>query len=345
MVRSVDVQVQLPSVRQSVVLERQAKVIPGTVTEAAPAPALLFTGPIPDVSAATGAAVSVSLAPYWSLGVPPYAVSLRSGALPAWLNLNRDLLTLAGTAPGSAVAATPLQFRVTDAVNSTADSNVLSIAVTAPGVTQVLFAFDGTNGQTSGIPNLGAAGGSYSFGGSKAQLDTSIKKFGTASGRCICTSTGNDPGFYYQTNTALYLAAGGNATIGFWIRTSAGTVTPRFGVLQWIVGSFYLSATVESSAQVRITVLGGSTINLTTAVDTWHYVEVGIQGTTMYVFLDGTLAGTTAASATRGGTTGTLYLFWSAVNQGTFHVDDLFLQIGAIEHTTSFTPPTTARVP
>ena len=134
-VRSVDVQAAMPEAWQTVRMERHTKLIGGTVaTPPATATPLLFTGPIADQVIATGAAVSLALAPYWTLGVPPYAWSMRSGTLPAWLALNAATGLVSGTAPGAAVPATPLAFRATDAINSTADSNALNLSVvTAAG--------------------------------------------------------------------------------------------------------------------------------------------------------------------------------------------------------------------
>ena len=135
-VRGVDVQAAMPEANQTVRLERHTRLIGGTVaTPPATATPLLFTGPIADQVVAPGAAFSLSLATYWSLGVLPYAWSMRSGTLPAWVSLNAATGLLSGTAPGSPAAAVPLAFRATDDISSTADSNELQLSVVAAGGT------------------------------------------------------------------------------------------------------------------------------------------------------------------------------------------------------------------
>lgn len=134
-VRGVAVTLAAPTARQVIQVERHTRLLAGTTIAPAPSGSpLLFSGAIADIAPATGAAVSVNLAPFWSLGVPPYVWGIRSGSLPAWLALNTATGALTGTAPGSAVSPAPVAFRVTDAINSTADSNVLQVSAVAPAV-------------------------------------------------------------------------------------------------------------------------------------------------------------------------------------------------------------------
>jgi hypothetical protein len=134
-VRGVAVTLAAPTARQVIQVERHTRLLAGTTIDPTPAGSpLRFSGTIADIAPATGAAVSVSLAPFWSLGVPPYVWSIRSGALPAWLALNTVTGALTGTAPGSAVSPAPVAFRATDAINSTEDSNVLQVSAVAPAV-------------------------------------------------------------------------------------------------------------------------------------------------------------------------------------------------------------------
>lgn len=165
MVRSVSVSAQLPIVEQTVVLERHTKPIDGTTEGTVLPPALLFTGPIPNQTFLTGATFNVPLAGYWSLGVPPYAYSLRSGTLPAWATLNPATGALTGTAPGAPAAATALQVRATDSINSTADSNSFTLQVISSGPPRSTYFGEDVQNSTStplsSTPNADAARDSF----------------------------------------------------------------------------------------------------------------------------------------------------------------------------------------
>lgn len=160
LVRSVSIQAQLPTVNQTVVLERHLTPIPGTVYDPNLATPLRFVGPVPTQTVATGAAFSLNLATFFADGEPPYTFSRRSGTLPSWLSLSSAGM-LTGTAPGSSESTT-LAFRATDDINSTADTNEFAINVAAAGVHLTVLTLAGYGVQADSVTGswtTGAAAG------------------------------------------------------------------------------------------------------------------------------------------------------------------------------------------
>lgn len=85
-------------------------------------------------------------------------------------------------------------------------------------------------------------------------------------------------------------------------------------------------------------------------LNSWHHVECDRASGVVYVFLDGTLVGTFASS---GNFTNPQWIIGAAqyfpigVNQLLGYMDETRIRVGvgAAEHTTSFTPPTSAYLP
>lgn len=162
LVTAVQLDVELPKATLGLTLERHTQLVDGTAAAPPITNVLTFTGTIPNVQAAPGAAVNVPLAGYWVGGQAPRAYSLRSGQLPAWLTLNSSTGQLVGTAPGAPETSAPLSVRATDSIDSTADSNAFTVAVVGGETLSYLAIssqFTGTNGQTTGIANAGLLGG------------------------------------------------------------------------------------------------------------------------------------------------------------------------------------------
>lgn len=139
----------------------------GTVV--APVTPLTFSGPIPDPGLAIGAPFVLNLPGYWSGGTQPYTWAVTTGALPAGLTLNEATGTVSGT-PTTATAAAGVVFTATDAAGATAASNSITMQVLDQLI--VDCPFDGTDGQTAGIPNNGWAGGTFALTGAAASLST-----------------------------------------------------------------------------------------------------------------------------------------------------------------------------
>lgn len=182
LVTAVQIEAQLPTALLTLTLERHTEQISGTVTEPPVEGVLAFDGPIPDLEVNTGAAVDIDLSGYWSGGSAPLAFSLRSGALPAWLELDEVSGHLVGTAPGSPETGAVAAVRATDAIDSTADSNEFGISVVATSAEVLLIRsrFNGSNGQTTSIADEGSAGGSWAVTGGAALASATAYSGGTS---------------------------------------------------------------------------------------------------------------------------------------------------------------------
>jgi hypothetical protein len=165
LVTAVQLDVQLPTAKLSLTLERHTQLVDGTAAAPPITNVLTFTGPIPDISVTTGAAVDVDLSGYFSGGEPPIVYSLRSGTLPAWLTLDDETGHLVGTAPGAPETGA-LAVRASDSIDSTADSNSFGVAVAASGPAIFLLSSDDTlphyrsnnaGASWATVPGLGAS--------------------------------------------------------------------------------------------------------------------------------------------------------------------------------------------
>ena len=91
-----------------------------------------FSGSVANQTGTEGTAFSLDLSTYFSGTETPFSYSLQSGTLPAGLSLNTSTGVISGT-PTTAGTYSGLQVRATDAGSLTADSNVFTITVAAPG--------------------------------------------------------------------------------------------------------------------------------------------------------------------------------------------------------------------
>jgi hypothetical protein len=304
LVRRVSVSVQLPSVQQTVVLERHLGSLAGTTAAPAlPAP-LKFTGPVAAQSVATSTAFTLSLASFFSLGVPPYSYSRRGDPLPSWLTLNPSTGVLSGTTPAVGSAST-VQVRATDTLSSTADSNAFSITVTAPPSAPpgylVLGRFDGTNGATT-VVNEGSAGGNFVADSSKPSSvfslsttqvkygSTALKLDGVASPTSDCfvkMDTGQlIPVDAYTVRGWVYFGSGSNtASMALaWDLTNFSTAYLQINLASTSGGAPVVSALTVDEITFTPTFFGSTAIS----ANTWTHVELGLSATgTARLFVNG----------------------------------------------------------
>lgn len=371
LVRGVSIQVSAQTetapatIAQTVTLERHMEAIPGTVAAPALPPALLFTGPVPDQSVVAGAAFSLALAGFFSLGQPPYRYAMRSGELPAWVNFDRATGLLTGTAPGSSAPATPLQFRGIDSIDSTADTNVLQLTVTPPAspVSVGLWRFNGTNGQTSGIVNEGTAGGTVvniSLDRTPA-LSSSTPKFGATS--LNVSGVGSFIGYAgveCEMSAAARPAAGQAFTIRGWMRMPAtggqGFFIWYFNGLNSLSGFSSFGMTIRATDTAGGTQVVGwsggissggvtSTVNIggtgSFARNTWGHVQISVDTAgDARLFVNSVQIGPTVNIAGRiVGTEPRLpKLVIEANSSGNLFIDDANLLLNYAD-VTDFTPP------
>lgn len=132
LVRSVSVSAELPTITQTVVLERHTKTVEGSVASIVDTPnPLIFTGPLPDKTVVNGVAFSWDISSHWSGGTPPYTYSMRSGTLPTGLNLNPTTGVISGTVSGSGSGfPATVAFRAVDTVFNMADSDEAVVSFT-----------------------------------------------------------------------------------------------------------------------------------------------------------------------------------------------------------------------
>lgn len=122
LVRAVQVQATLPTVRQTVEVERHTKLL--QVSD------LHFNGPIPAQTGKVGDAfTALDLTGYWAGGTKPYQFSVASGALPAGLALDPVAGAVSGTP--TAEGSTTVRFRAVDRLLGSVDSGDVSFGVTA----------------------------------------------------------------------------------------------------------------------------------------------------------------------------------------------------------------------
>lgn len=269
LVRAVQVQATLPTVRQTVEVERHTKLLQGSD--------LHFNGPIPAQTGKVGDAfTALDLTGYWAGGIKPYQFSVASGALPAGLALDPVAGIVSGTP--TADGATTVRFRAVDRLLGAADSGDVSVVV-APE--PILFRDLGPSANHF-APNAGVSletGGPTLFGTRAYRFD-GIGGSGTAAA---------DLAAHEIHNEAVW-------TIDLWLRmhaVPAAVLACPFGKAQANNQSYYLGVQAGSPAFYYST--GGSANSLvvtgggTIPVDTWRYVRIVRNGVRLYFFLHGVL--------------------------------------------------------
>lgn len=305
LVTSVQVQASFAAARLTLSVERHTEPVPGTVGEVPPGGLTLsFEGPIADISVDEGEPVDVLLAGEWVNGVAPLRFSVRSGALPPWLELDEATGRLTGTSPAEP-SETPLALRCTDAINSTADSNEFLVRVleTAADPLVVRSVFDGTEGQTTGIVNSGSAGGTWALAAGHA-LSTVSAFAGGASLRLSAVNASS----VLTAATNVPLASGVPFTFEFRVRFSSMLALSGFDLAfasadlnltppgdPVTAGTFFFlefqrASTTSVFANLS---LNTSILNALITVGAWTHLAISVlgDGRTTYFFKDGTLVG------------------------------------------------------
>ena len=205
-----------------------------------------------------------------------------------------------------------------------------------------LMHFDGSDAATSATDN-GLSAASITFTGN-AQLDTSVKKFGTAS--LLLDGSGDEVSF------TCPVFGTDNYTIDFWIyplsstHNNAAIMGNRAGS-----GDDCLIIYFKSGYNNRVAMdtpmsnihLGSSSTEL--SINTWYHVAFTFDGSKNRQFINGTLVGTTSTSFNLNRTE-----TWrigqdnsgNKPNDLNGHIDELRIVHGVCKWTASFTPETSA---
>lgn len=213
------------------------------------------------------------------------------------------------------------------------------------GFTNVLLHFDGANASTTFTDTGVGTGAPHTFSvTSPAQLDTSQKEFGTASGKFDGTSG------YIQTPSGTSLNLGTTWTIDFWVRFNALTanstpvsrISSAGGTPGWYI-SINASAKLTWISNAN-SVLITSTATILSA--TWTHVAIVTASGTTTMYINGTSSGTTATAQTDTAVPLVLgAIFSTGGNYFNGWIDEFRLSPGVARWTTNFTPPTAPYCP
>lgn len=178
-----------------------------------------------------------------------------------------------------------------------------------------------------------------------AQIDTANPKFGTAAG--LFDGTGDYLSVPHDTvfNLDTSFTMDGYVYVPTSHKAIAAIASKRNGANGWML---YLQNSGDLTFAMWNTGAGVYVqIDYPAnplSVDTYHHVEVGFDGTTFYLFLNGTLVDSTSTvSGTLSTNTNALLVGRDSSNTArdwNGHIDDFRIVTGRCLHTTSFTPPT-----
>lgn len=201
---------------------------------------------------------------------------------------------------------------------------------------------DGTNGSTTFTDNSNSARTLTASG--NAQIDTSIKQFGTGSIKF------DGSGDYATVNSSAGASTfAGDFTFECWFYR-AGNQPSGFGGI--FSNSTFGGGGLHIFSQNTSFILRYANTNVTPAglapaLNTWQHFAVTRSGSTLYFFLDGTISTTTGTSSaslngSNNWTIGGGYADGPTVNPLLGYLDDIRITSGVARYTTSFTPPTAA---
>lgn len=209
--------------------------------------------------------------------------------------------------------------------------------------TVLLLHLDGTNGSTTitdaSIGNSGAHSLSTSGGGA---LDTSQLKFGTASWKGPTSSASIS-----TSSSADWQFGSGDFTIDFWIRTSDITKTAE--PYNQVSGAQQAVIQCTSGLSFLVVDTGPTTIANYSVANvfsntTWVHVEIGRQGTTLYMFVGGVLQSPTVSTAISTNTmpaiSANLNIAQQISGSASLWIDEFRISKGLCRHTATFTPQT-----
>ena len=190
-----------------------------------------------------------------------------------------------------------------------------------------------------------------------AALSTTQKKYGNAS-LALATSTANKVDL--GTCDDGFVLAGVPFTISFWVYLTAYNsnggrlLSTGGGVVAWNATTGIHLLIQSTATGLSVQWWNGSSnvaISSTAPLNTWTHVEFGFDGSTRYLFKDGVLDSSAAATIAAPSSSprlmlGTINGEVDGPNQAfSGYVDDLLIDKGACLHTASFTPAQIAYTP
>jgi len=207
--------------------------------------------------------------------------------------------------------------------------------------------FEGADASTTFTDVKGATG--TAVGNASIQTDTS--KFGASSGYFDGT------GDYVTYPDSVNYEFDGSFTLSGWVSlTPTGSLDTSqpvpiskgsaadssFWGVQILQSQLYFYAKTAAGASSYLNLNYGKSV-----VGGWHHIEVGRSASNLYLFLDGTLLGSTSSASTPElfGTIGanantlTLGAWGTGANPYLGYLDDWLITKGVCRHTASFTPP------
>ena len=209
--------------------------------------------------------------------------------------------------------------------------------------TKLLVEFNGDDAATTYTAETGQT---VTFAAGSAQLDTSQKKFGSAS-LSVATTGG---GYVSVPDSADWNFGTGAFTIDFWVRRAAN----------WSASTRYMIYQASGSGYIAVVYVNGNTCFIATNPDTaayliylrfawapsdatWHHVTVVRSGNTWYIFIDGTSKALTlvagAYDCTMPDLGGALLIGGSASYAVYGWMDSVRVVKGYALWTANFTPP------
>jgi len=195
----------------------------------------------------------------------------------------------------------------------------------------LLLRGNGTNGSTT-FSDDSANNFTITRSGS-AQISTTQSKFGGASIYCPTSA------YLAGPSNAKFQFETGNFTIEFWVYLigSGSLFSSELNSL----ASTTLNCRLYSSGTLDVYASGGAeylSISSTVSSSTWTHLAFSKSGTTMRVFKDGNLIGS-SASWSNNLTSTQFYLNGGRDGNGEKYYDDLRITKGVARYTSNFTPP------
>jgi Concanavalin A-like lectin/glucanases superfamily len=207
--------------------------------------------------------------------------------------------------------------------------------------TKIMLHCDGVNSGTS-FPDDNVGGGAHTWTAHGASTTTASQEFGTAS-----LNAGASAGYIDTPDSADYTLSG-DFTFDFWFNRQGGDGTTRFafGQANSALSSFAVVGGLSGANKLffewntTATAVLGTTVITTTG---WHHFAAVRSGTSMLLFLDGTLeasvvTGVAINDSADNFSVGRAGAFASNVWNG--FIDEFRLSVGIARWTANFTPPT-----
>ena len=204
--------------------------------------------------------------------------------------------------------------------------------------TKLVLHCDGTDGATTFTDEIGTH--TVTANGN-AQIDTAVKKFGTAS--LLCDGTDD----YLSIPAHSDFDWAGDFTIDFWVNF-ANTVGNIGLFEQWVDSSNNVTLYKHESNLLTwegdVPSIFGFSRTWAPSSATWYHVELSRRGNDHYLFVDGSLLGATYTSAI------TYSSFTAPIRFGSYHstgnlngwMDEIRISNGTARNIATFTAPTAA---